>query len=170
MTVGVRIGQGIDVHAFTADSRRPLMLAGIRIPGEPGLAGHSDADVVLHAVVDALLGSVAAGDIGDLVGVDRPETADASSADFVTAALHRVRGRGFRPGNVDVTVVAQRPRLAAHREPMRARLAALLGLVTDDVSLKATTTDRLGAVGRGEGICAIAVVTVVPAEGHPTAR
>jgi 2-C-methyl-D-erythritol 2,4-cyclodiphosphate synthase len=161
----IRVGQGVDIHAFDPDAGPPLRLAGVDIPEGPALAGHSDADVVLHALVDALLGAAAAGDLGDLVGVDQPATAGADSATFVRQALHRVAGLGWRPGNVDLTVLAQRPRLSPHRDRMRARLAELLGVGEDAVSLKATSTDHLGFIGRAEGIACTAVVLLIPTEG-----
>lgn len=160
MTGGLRVGTGLDVHPF-ADEPRPLVLAGVTIPDADGLAGHSDADVVAHAVADALLGSLAMGDLGDRFGVDVPEVAGADSLDFVRAVVADVRAADWDVGNLDVVVVAQRPRLAAHREQMRAALARAMGVDVGDVSVKATTTDRLGTIGRGEGIACWATVTVV---------
>ena len=157
---GVRIGSGIDVHPFDPSSSRPLVLAGVEVPGSSGLAGHSDADVVCHAVADALLGAVAAGDLGSRFGVDRPELAGAASTDLLRDVVDDLATDGWVVGNVDVTVVAQRPRLAAHRPAMRERLAAVLGVTVAEVSVKATTTDGLGAVGRGEGIACWATVLV----------
>lgn len=162
----MRVGSGFDVHPFGDDPDRPLVLAGETIGGAPGLAGHSDADVVAHAVADALLGAVAAGDLGDRFGTDRPETAGASSLALLTEVVADLAGLGWQVYNLDVTVVAQTPRLAAHRDAMRANLARVLDTGADDVSVKFTTTDRLGAVGRGEGIAAWAVVSVV---GSPPA-
>lgn len=157
---GVRVGTGLDVHPF-ADDPRPLVLAGVVVPDAPGLAGHSDADVVAHAVTDALLGALALGDLGSRFGVDTPELAGADSLGFVRAAIDDVRGQGWELGNVDAVVVAQRPRLAAHRDAMRASLADALGVDVGAVSLKATTTDRLGTIGRGEGIACWATAVVV---------
>jgi 2-C-methyl-D-erythritol 2,4-cyclodiphosphate synthase len=158
----MRVGTGLDVHPF-AEEPRPLVLAGVTIPDAPGLAGHSDADVVAHAVTDALLGAVALGDLGSRFGVDTPELAGADSLDFVRAAAADVRAAGWQVGNVDAVIVAQRPRLAPHRDAMRDGLAAALGVGVGDVSLKSTTTDRLGTIGRGEGIACWATVTVVVA-------
>lgn len=155
----IRIGQGVDVHAFATDDR-PLVLGGVVIPGATGLAGHSDADVVLHAIVDALLGAVAMGDIGGLVGVDEPQTKGADSTTFVARARERLAAEGWRTVNVDATVLAQQPRLAAHIPSMRQATAEALGMPLDAVSVKATTTDRLGLVGRGDGIACTAVVLV----------
>lgn len=156
----VRVGTGLDVHAF-ADHSRPLVLAGVHVPEGPGLAGHSDADVVAHAVTDALLGALALGDLGSHVGLDTPEAAGAESLQFVRSAVDEVRDAGWRVGNVDTVVIAQHPRLSAHRDAMRERLAEALGTDVAAVSLKATTTDRLGTIGRGEGIACWATVTVV---------
>lgn len=160
MAAGVRVGQGVDVHAFADDPGRPLVLGGVTVPGGPGLAGHSDADVVLHAVVDALLGAAGLGDLGTVFGSSRPEHAAAASHVFVAEALRRVQEAGWSVGNVDCTVIAARPRLAPHREAMRARVAELLGVGVGQVGMKATTTDGLGWTGRGEGIACLAVALV----------
>lgn len=156
-----RIGHGLDVHAFDPALSRPLVLGGVEIPDAPALAGHSDADVVLHALVDALLGAAGAGDLGSLVGVDRDQTRDADSATFVRRAMRQLLADGWSVGNVDVTVVAQRPRLSEHRQAMRDRIAELLGCDMAAVSVKATTTDLLGSIGRGEGIACTAVALLV---------
>lgn len=156
--MNVRIGQGLDVHQFAQG--RPLVLAGVAVPAEQGLAGHSDADVVAHAVTDALLGAAAMGDIGQRFGVDDPELADADSLALLRVVVDELAEAGWRPGNVDVTIVAEQPRLSPHRDEMRANLAASLGLDEGAVSVKATTTDRLGSIGRGEGIACWAVCTV----------
>ena len=151
----VRIGSGLDVHPFVAPDEqgtRPLVLCGVHVPEGPALAGHSDADVGAHAVADALLGAVALGDLGARFGVDRPDTADADSRGLLRAVVADVATAGWVVGNVDLTLVAQRPRLAGHREAMRANLAAALQLDVAAVSVKFTTTDRLGTIGRGEGI------------------
>ncbi|HEY6136339.1 MAG TPA: 2-C-methyl-D-erythritol 2,4-cyclodiphosphate synthase [Thermoanaerobaculia bacterium] len=153
----MRIGQGIDVHAF--DENRPLILGGVRISERGGLAGHSDADAVLHAVVDALLGAAGAGDIGEHFPSDDARWKDADSAVFLAEA-RRVVGEA-EIANVDVTIIAQRPKLAPHREAMRDNIARLLDLPAGHVNVKATTTDHLGFIGRGEGICAMAVVLLM---------
>jgi 2-C-methyl-D-erythritol 2,4-cyclodiphosphate synthase len=153
----VRVGQGLDVHAFSADPARPLVLGGVRIPGGPGLEGHSDADVVLHAVVDALLGAAGLGDLGTLYGSSRPAYAGAASEVFVADALDRLTRAGWSIGNVDCTVVAARPRIAPYRPAMLTGVSSLLRVGQDKVSLKATTTDGLGWTGRGEGIACLAV-------------
>jgi 2-C-methyl-D-erythritol 2,4-cyclodiphosphate synthase len=158
--VDLRIGSGLDVHPFDAASDRRLVLCGVAVPGGPALAGHSDADVATHAVADALLGALALGDLGSWFGVDRPEVAGADSLGLLRAVVERVHADGWRVGNVDLTVVAQRPRLAAHRGPMSERLAETLELAVDAVSVKFTTTDHLGSIGRGEGIAAWATALV----------
>lgn len=154
----VRVGQGLDVHPFAAG--RPLVLAGVTVPGAEGLAGHSDADVVAHAVVDALLGATARGDIGSRFGVDDPDVAGADSMALLRTVVTELAADGWRPGNLDCTVVAERPRLASHRDAMRANLARVLDLEVAAVSVKATTADRLGSIGRGEGIACWAVCMV----------
>lgn len=166
MTPPWRIGQGVDVHAFSDDPDRPLVLGGLTLPDRPGLAGHSDADAVLHAIVDALLGAAALGDIGTRFGVARPEYAGADSATFLRETLHLLDVEGWTIANVDCTVVAARPRLALHRAAIRARVAQLLGVALDQVSIKATTTDGLGWTGRGEGIACFAVALLC---GNPDA-
>jgi 2-C-methyl-D-erythritol 2,4-cyclodiphosphate synthase len=158
----MRIGNGLDVHPFS-DEDRPLVLGGVTVPDAPGLAGHSDADVVVHAVADALLGALALGDLGSWFGVDRPEVAGADSLGLLRSVVARVHEEGWVVGNLDVTVVAQRPRLAPHRGAMRRHIAAALDVEVDAVSVKATTTDRLGTLGRGEGIATWATVLVARA-------
>jgi 2-C-methyl-D-erythritol 2,4-cyclodiphosphate synthase len=162
---GVRIGQGVDVHAFSDDPGRPLLLCGVEVPDGPGLAGHSDADAGLHAIADALLGAAALGDLGSRFGVDRPETAGADSALLLREVLDDVAAAGWAVGNLDVTLVAQRPRLGPYREAMRARVAELCHLDVSEVSVTFTTTDHLGAVGRGEGIVGLAVCLLVRPQG-----
>jgi 2-C-methyl-D-erythritol 2,4-cyclodiphosphate synthase len=156
----VRIGSGIDVHPFDEGADRPLVLGGVTVADGPPLAGHSDADVATHAVTDALLGALALGDLGSWFGVDRPEVAGADSLGLLAAVVARVHDDGWQVANVDLTVVAQRPRLAAHRDAMRGNLAATLDLDVDAVSVKFTTTDHLGSIGRGEGIAAWATTLV----------
>jgi 2-C-methyl-D-erythritol 2,4-cyclodiphosphate synthase len=159
-----RVGTGLDVHAFGADPDRPLVLCGVHLPEGPGLAGHSDADVGAHAVADALLGAVALGDLGSRFGVDHPEVAGADSLDLLAAVVADVVAGGYRIGNVDLTLVATRPRLAPHRAAMRANLARVLAVPVAAVAVKFTTTDGLGAVGRGEGIAGWASALVVPTD------
>ncbi len=161
----VRVGQAVDAHAFAGDDR-VLRLGGVAVPGAPGLAGHSDGDVVLHAVADALLGACALGDLGALFGTDDPAYAGADSAVFVGQALARVAGAGYALGNVDATIVAQRPRLAAHLPAIRASVAAVLDVEEALVSVTATSTDGLGFTGRGEGLACTAVATVLARTGQ----
>ena len=161
-----RIGSGIDVHAFGAPAAgSSVVLAGVAVPSDAPLEGHSDADVVAHAVIDALLGAAGLGDIGGRFGVDDPALDGADSMGMLAEVVGDVTGAGWRTGNVDVTLVATRPRIAPHREAMRDRLAAVLGLARGAVSVKATTTDGLGSIGRGDGIAAWAVVLLQPVGG-----
>ena len=154
----IRVGQGLDVHAF--DETRPLILGGVRISETGGLAGHSDADAVLHAVTDALLGAAGAGDIGQYFPSSDPRWKDADSSVFVREAKRVVDELDAEIANVDVTVIAERPKLSPFREAMEATIAELLDLPSGHVNVKATTTDHLGFIGRGEGICAMAVVLI----------
>ena len=153
-----RIGLGSDSHRFSAD--RPLVLGGVTIPGSDGLAGHSDADVLTHAIIDALLGAAALGDIGTHFPPDDPAWAGADSLDLLRRTVASLEQHGYRVGNVDATVVAERPRLRPHVEAMRARLAAVLAVEPDAVSVKATTAEGLGALGRGEGMQAQAIALI----------
>lgn len=156
----VRVGGGFDVHPTSDRPDRPLRLGGVTVPGAPGLVGHSDGDVVCHAIIDALLGAIGAGDLGTRFGVDRPELRDADSHALLTEVADEVRGAGWSITHVDVTVIAQQPRLDPHRTAMRAQLARALGLEVGRVSVKFTTTDGLGSIGRGEGIACWALATV----------
>ncbi len=161
-----RIGIGFDVHALVAG--RPLVIGGVTIPHPTGLAGHSDADVLLHAVIDALLGSLALGDIGRHFPDTDAVYAGVDSRLLVRRTLDLVTARGYEVGNVDATIVAQAPRLAPFIDAMRANLAADLGCPLDRVSIKATTTERLGFTGREEGVAAQAAALVVPATAAPS--
>lgn len=152
----LRIGFGSDSHRF--DPSRPLVLGGVRIPQGPGLDGHSDADALTHAIIDAVLGGAALGDIGAHFPPDDPQWRDADSQDLLVRAVALLREHGYRVGNVDATVVAEAPRLAAYLPDMRARLARSLGMAPEAVSVKASTSEGMGALGRREGILAQAVV------------
>ena len=153
-----RTGLGFDVHAFAEGEE--LWLGGVRIPHERGLRGHSDADVVLHALTDAVLGAIGAGDIGDHFPPTDPRWRGAASRQFLDQARALVEGAGGRIEHVDVTVVCEAPRIGPHRQAMRETIAGILRLPTGRVSVKATTSERLGFTGRGEGIAAQAVATV----------
>ncbi|HEU0134772.1 MAG TPA: bifunctional 2-C-methyl-D-erythritol 4-phosphate cytidylyltransferase/2-C-methyl-D-erythritol 2,4-cyclodiphosphate synthase [Allosphingosinicella sp.] len=153
-----RTGLGFDVHAFAAGEE--LWLGGIRIPHERGLKGHSDADVLLHALTDALLGAIGAGDIGDHFPPSDPQWRGAASSLFLEHARGLVEARGGRIDHVDATIICEAPRLAPHRDSIRASVAALLRLPLARVSIKATTTERLGFTGRGEGMAAQAIATI----------
>ena len=139
------------------------MLGGVRIPGEVHLAGHSDGDAVAHAVTDAILGAGAAGDIGEMFSDDEPANRGRDSMEMLRAAVSRLASKGFRPQQVDVVVVTERPRIAAHRAAMRDALAQALGIAAAAVSVKGKTNEGLGWIGRGEGLACMAVATVVPA-------
>lgn len=154
----VRTGNGFDVHAF-ADGDH-VMLGGVRIPHRRGVTGHSDADVALHALVDAILGALAEGDIGQHFPPSDPQWRGASSDRFLAFACERVRARGGVIGHLDVTVVCEAPRVSPHRDAMRARIAAIAGIATERVAVKATTSERLGFTGRGEGLVAMATATL----------
>ena len=154
----IRIGQGVDVHPF--DDSRPLILGGVRISDRGGLAGHSDADVVLHAVTDALLGATGSGDIGQYFPSDDPKWKNADSARFVAEARHSVEEMEADITTVDITIIAQKPKLSPFRDAISAKIAKLLSLPAGHVNVKATTTDHLGFIGRAEGICAMAIVAV----------
>jgi 2-C-methyl-D-erythritol 2,4-cyclodiphosphate synthase len=151
----MRIGIGYDIHRF--EEGRPLLLGGIAIPGERGLGGHSDADVLLHAIIDALLGAAGLGDIGQHFPPGDPAYRGASSLDLLASALALVTEAGLSLGSVDATVIAERPRLAPHLVGMRERIADALGTPPARVNVKATTNEGIGELGRGEGIAAIAV-------------
>jgi len=154
----VRTGNGFDVHAF-ADGDH-VMLAGVRIPHSRGLTGHSDADVALHALVDAILGALAEGDIGVHFPPSDPQWRGAPSDRFLAFACERVRARSGLIAHLDVTIVCEAPRVAPHRAAMRARIAAIAGIAVSRVAIKATTSEKLGFTGRGEGIVAMATATV----------
>ena len=154
----IRIGQGIDVHPF--DESRPLILGGVRISETGGLAGHSDADAVLHAVTDAILGACGAGDIGQHFPSNDERWRGADSTRFLREAKKIVSEMNAEITNIDVTIIAQKPKIAPHREAIAAVIAGLLDLPRGHVNVKATTTDHLGFIGREEGICAMAIVAL----------
>lgn len=159
----MRIGHGYDVHKLTED--RKLILGGVDVPYEKGLLGHSDADVLIHAVMDALLGACAMGDIGRLFPDSDPAYAGADSMKLLETVVMRLEENGFRVGNVDVTVIAQAPKLAPFIPQMKENLARGLHIASGRVNVKATTEERLGFTGRGEGIAAHAVALVLEEEG-----
>ena len=159
----MRIGSGLDVHAFGPGDF--VMLGGVRVPHTHGVVAHSDGDVILHALCDALLGAAGLGDIGQHFRDDDPRWRGADSARFVTAVQAMLGERSLRVVNADVTLIAQAPRPGPHREAIRARIAALLGIEPVRVNIKATTTEALGFLGRREGIAAQAVVLLEEAAG-----
>ncbi|MBO0796781.1 MAG: 2-C-methyl-D-erythritol 2,4-cyclodiphosphate synthase [Ktedonobacteraceae bacterium] len=154
----IRVGSGYDVHAFAPN--RPLILGGVTIPYEYGLAGHSDADAVIHAVVDALLGAAALGDIGTHFPSHDPRWKDQPSTVFLDYTYDLLGQQQWKIGNIDATIVAERPRMLLHAQSMRAHLAEHLHLNIDQVSVKAKTTDGLGFTGRREGIACYAVALI----------
>ena len=161
----MRIGIGYDVHALVAG--RPLVIGGVTVPHSRGLAGHSDADVLLHAICDALLGALALGDLGMHFPDTDPRWKGADSRTLLRHVMSLVRARGYAVANLDATVIAQAPKLAPFIQAMRDNVAADVGCDTSCVSIKATTTERLGFAGREEGIAAEAVVLVMAASSNP---
>lgn len=155
MKTGLRVGLGYDAHRF-ADSR-PLILGGVKFREEGGLAGHSDADVLVHAIMDALLGAAGLEDIGHYFPDSDPSFAGADSIELLRAVGGLLSGRGWRVANIDAVVVCEQPRIAPQREAMRQRIAAALGVETDQVGVRGTTTEGMGFTGRQEGIAAQAV-------------
>lgn len=154
-----RVGFGFDVHPF--EEGRPLYLGGILIPSQLGLAGHSDADVLLHAVTDAIFGAIGSTDIGQHFPNTDPRWKGCASSVFVREAVEEARQKGYAMVNVDCTILAEQPKISPHVVAIRENLASLLGISVDAISLKATTTEKLGFIGRGEGIAAMAIVLVV---------
>jgi 2-C-methyl-D-erythritol 2,4-cyclodiphosphate synthase len=162
-TVQTRIGQGLDIHAFDDDESRPLVLAGVVIEGARGLAGHSDADAVIHACIDALLGAAGLGDIGMLYPDTDPDFAGADSSALLADTMRRVMAAGWQVQNVDCTIVAEAPKLAPHRVAMQENLSRSVGA---PVSVKATRAEGLGALGRVEGIMCTAVALISRDDEH----
>ena len=160
--MNVRVGQGFDAHRLAPG--RPLRLGGVGIPHDRGLAGHSDGDVLLHAIASALLGALGAGDLGQHFPSSDERWRGAESTVFLREAVAHVRSRGLAVSNLDATVIAEAPRLAPHQEAMRRSVAALLGAPLEAVNIQVTSMDGLGAIGRGEGIAAQAVVLLAPRE------
>ena len=154
-----RVGNGYDVHAFGPGDH--VTLCGVDIPHEQGLSGHSDADVAMHAVTDAILGSIAAGDIGAHFPPSDPQWKGAASEIFLREAVRLVHAKGGQLAHIDVTIVCEAPKIGPHRDVMQARMAEILSLETDRVSVKATTSERLGFTGRKEGVAALATATVL---------
>lgn len=162
----MRIGHGYDAHRFQAG--RALVLGGVKIPYPLGLAGHSDADVVIHALCDALLGAAALGDIGQYFPDSNPELAGINSRLLLQQVMELLANHNYRIGNVDITIVAQEPKLAPYREQMRLHLAEDLRVTREQVNIKATTTEGLGFTGRKEGISAYAVALLLNKDEVPT--
>lgn len=154
----IRIGQGFDVHQLVEG--RPCIIGGVEIPYERGLLGHSDADVLLHVITDALLGAIGEGDLGKHFPDTDQAFKDADSKELLKNAWNLAKKKGYKLGNVDATIIAQKPKMAPYIEPMRAVVAGLFEAEVDQVNIKATTTEKLGFTGRGEGIAAQAVILV----------
>ncbi len=154
--MSMRVGQGFDAHRLV--SGRRLLLSGVAIDHDRGLEGHSDGDVLLHAVASALLGALGEGDLGEHFPSSDPTLAGVASGELVARVMERVRERGLAIGNLDTTVIAQTPRLGPYRDKLEAGIADALGVAAERVNVKLTSTDRLGAIGRGEGIAASAIV------------
>ncbi|MGO9343013.1 MAG: 2-C-methyl-D-erythritol 2,4-cyclodiphosphate synthase [Acidimicrobiales bacterium] len=161
----LRVGQGFDVHRFSGDPGRKLVLGGILVEGASGLSGHSDADVLSHALADAMLGAAGLGDLGGHFPDDAPEWAGASSIDLLTKVAQMVGANGLKVVNADCTIVCERPRLAPHTAAMGSNLTAVVGAA---VSVKAKRAEGLGALGRVEGIASLAVVLLSSTEGEAT--
>ncbi|QOY63419.1 2-C-methyl-D-erythritol 2,4-cyclodiphosphate synthase [Lysobacter sp. H21R4] len=157
--MSIRIGQGYDVHAFGDGDH--VVLGGVQVPHDRGVLAHSDGDVVIHALCDAMLGALALGDIGTHFPPSDPRWKDADSRTFLRQCRQLAADRGWVLGNADVTVICERPKVGPHVAPMRALLAADLGVDVDTVSVKATTSEQLGFTGRGEGLAALAVCLLV---------
>lgn len=155
----IRTGNGFDVHAFGPGDH--VILCGVRIPHDHGLVGHSDADVGMHTVTDAIYGALASGDIGQHFPPSDPQWKGAASAVFLKHAVGLARTEGFNISNVDCTLICEAPKVGPHAKAMRTRMAELMGMEIGRVSVKATTSERLGFTGRGEGIACIATVTLV---------
>jgi 2-C-methyl-D-erythritol 2,4-cyclodiphosphate synthase len=156
----MRIGQGFDAHAYCEGDH--VILGGVEIPFQQGIKAHSDGDVLLHALADALLGAVALGDIGHFFPDTSDEWAGADSRDLLRRVMERVKEEGYKVANVDTTIIAQAPKMAPHIQTMRLNIAEDLNLAANRVSVKATTTERLGFTGRGEGIACQAVCLLEP--------
>ncbi len=156
-----RTGFGLDFHRLIRDAERPLMLGGVEIPGELALEGHSDADVVLHALADALLGALGMGDIGEFFPDTDATLKNMDSAVILAHARDAATQRGYRISNIDLTLIGEAPRLKPHKAAIRARLAQLLGLDAERIGLKATTTEKMGALGREEGVACAATVALL---------
>ena len=154
-----RIGHGYDIHRLVPGRR--LILGGVEIPFDLGLDGHSDADVVTHAIIDALLGAASSGDIGSHFPDDDPAYRDADSIELLKKTMAIIERKGFAVGNIDVTIIAEKPKLAPYIEEMKHRVAEAAGISPGDVSIKATTNEKIGAIGRGEGVAAFSVVALL---------
>ena len=159
VSAAIRVGTGYDSHRFAAGG--PMRLGGINVPSDVHCAGHSDGDAICHAVTDAILGAAALGDIGEMFPDTDAANKGKDSVVMLAAAVQRIRDAGWTPGNVDVTIVTQLPKIGPHRAQMRERLASVLGVAVSDVFVKGKTNEGMGWIGRGEGLAVIAVATLV---------
>ncbi|MDH5654297.1 MAG: 2-C-methyl-D-erythritol 2,4-cyclodiphosphate synthase [Spirochaetia bacterium] len=157
----IRAGTGIDFHILVEDESRPLLLGGIKIPGILALKGHSDSDVILHAVADAILGALGEGDIGDYFPDTDPELKDMDSGRIIKHAMELISKKGFRISNCDITLIAEKPRISIYKPSIIKSVADLLSIDQKRIGLKATTTEKMGALGRGEGVSCIATVLLI---------
>lgn len=155
----IRIGQGFDVHQLSVG--RPLIIGGIQIPFDKGLLGHSDADVLLHTITDAALGALSLGDIGKHFPDTDPDFKDANSVELLKVIWQKVRDLGYRLGNLDATIIAQKPKMAPYIPEMRANIAEILDVDVEQINLKATTMEKLGPIGEEKGIAAMSVILLV---------
>ena len=160
----IRIGQGIDVHKL--EKGTPLMIGGVLIPSSKGSLGHSDGDVLYHAIVDALLGALALGDIGSHFPSEDNKWKNADSSQFVSHAFSLVKAKGYIVGNMDATIILQQPKISSFINEMRSNISKLLEVEIDSISVKATTTDKLGFTGKGEGLAATATLLLHKADGN----
>ncbi|MCB1167879.1 MAG: 2-C-methyl-D-erythritol 2,4-cyclodiphosphate synthase [Leptospiraceae bacterium] len=157
----LRIGQGIDFHRLIQNEDRPLMLGGVEIPGELALEGHSDADVLLHAITDAILGALGLGDLGVFFPDSDPAYKNADSSKLLAQAMDSMKSMGFRVQNVDCTVMGERPRLSSYRAAIKKKVASLLAIPEERTGIKATTTEKMGFLGRAEGLGCMAVILLI---------
>ncbi|MEQ9366478.1 MAG: 2-C-methyl-D-erythritol 2,4-cyclodiphosphate synthase [Leptospirales bacterium] len=156
-----RVGNGLDFHRLIDDAARPLMIGGVEIPGGLALKGHSDADVLLHALADAMLGALGLGDIGEFFPDTDSRYKNLDSREIIDFVLKEVKRKNYRVGNVDVTLIGERPKITPHKAAIRGSLAAMLGIAIDQVGCKATTTEKMGALGRSEGLGCLAGVLLL---------
>ena len=157
----IRAGTGIDFHILVEDDTRPLLLGGVKIPGILALKGHSDSDVMLHAVADAILGALGIGDIGDFFPDTDPELKDMDSSRIVNHAVEEMKRKGFRVSNCDITLIAEKPRISIYKPTIINSISKMLFIEPSRIGLKGTTTEKMGALGRAEGVACVATVLLI---------